>query len=299
MSTHTEVAPPLIHGFLRQARKAQTGQLDRAPRPEAAERPETVPRQGMKSRAGRQQGVTAPGRRRGSGLSQHDVAQRLGVSTRLYQDWEGGVRPIPLHRVDALAEALGLDSNRRDELWFIISGGFPPRGPSSPDPDAARGWTSYLRVLQVPTLTFDAAWRIEESNESWERLFAPAGEPLPDNLLRFVLFSPYARRLCGDWESGWANSYMRQLRLEAETTGLVELQEIIADLCAVPELARLWRAVDESGRITLHDDGRLRILVPPGNDAPQYVRTLVSSPAHDPRRRVLTFLPTSQIRAAA
>lgn len=72
----------------------------------------------------------------------------MGVSTRLYQDWEGGVRPIPLHRPDSLAEALGLGPARRDDLWFIAGGGFPPRGPSRPDPEAAPGRTTPGRGLR-------------------------------------------------------------------------------------------------------------------------------------------------------
>lgn len=266
-------SPPLIHGFLRQARKHYSGPAERTAH-------------------------LAAGKRRG-GLSQQDVAQYMGVSTRLYQDWEGGVRPIPLHRLDALAEALDLGSARRDELWFIASGGFPPRGPSRPDPDAVSGWTSYLRALPVPSLTVDAGWRIEESNTAWQRLFLSAGEPAPANLLRFVLFSPYARRLCGEWEGGWATSYLRQLRLEAETTGSAELRGVIAELQDHPELAELWRAVDESSRITLHNDGQVRIIVPPVGGRPQHVHTLVSSPAHDPRRRMVTFLPTRHSADAA
>lgn len=273
MAPHHGDSPPLIHGFLRQARKHYSGPTDR-----------TTP--------------LAAGKRR-SGLSQQDVAQCMGVSTRLYQDWEGGVRPIPLHRLDSLAEALGLDSARRDELWFIASGGFPPRGPSRPDPDAVSGWTSYLRALPVPSLAVDAGWRIEESNTAWQRLFLSAGEPEPANLLRFVLFNPYARRLCGEWEDGWATSYLRQLRLEAETTRSAELRRIIDELQDHPELAELWRAVDESSRITLHNDGQVRIIVPPVGGHPQHVRTLVSSPAHDPRRRMVTFLPTRHTADAA
>lgn len=273
MAPHQGVSPPLIHGFLRHARKRHSGSAERTPQ-------------------------TATAKRR-SGLSQQDVAQCMGVSTRLYQDWEGGVRPIPLHRLDALAEALALDSARRDELWFIASGGFPPRGPSRPDPEAVSGWTSYLRALPVPSLAVDAGWQIEESNTAWQRLFLSAGEPAPDNLLRFVLFSPYARRLCGEWENGWATSYLRQLRLEAETTRSRELRGIIGELHDHPELADLWRAVDESSRITLHNDGQVRIIVPPVGGHPQHVRTLVSSPAHDPRRRMVTFLPTQRTAEAA
>jgi transcriptional regulator with XRE-family HTH domain len=274
MAAHREASRPLIHGFLRQARKHHRGPAQQPAHPPAV-------------------------RRRG-GLSQQEVASAVGVSTRLYQDWESGSRQIPVRRLDALAEALELDSARRDELWYIASGGFPPRGPGRPDPEAVSAWTSYLRALPVPAIAVDAAWRIEESNTAWQRLFRAAGEREPASLLRFVLFSPYARRLCGEWEGGWATPYLRQLRLEAETRGGTELRGIVAEVREHPDLARLWRAVDESHRITLHNDGQVRIIVPPGGGGrPQQVRTLVSSPAHDPRRRMVTFLPIRQPVCAA
>ncbi|WP_031525240.1 helix-turn-helix domain-containing protein [Streptomyces sp. NRRL F-5123] len=261
MVAHREGPPPLIHGFLRQARRAH------------------------------------------GALSQHDVAGCVGVSTRLYQGWESGVRSIPVHRLDALATALGLDAERRDELWVIASGDFPPRGPGRPDPGAVSGWTSYLRLLPVPALAVDAGWRIEESNTAWQGLFLAAGQPAPANLLRFVLFSPYARRLCGDWAAGWATPFLRQLRLEAETRRSPELRAVVAEIAgrddADPELAALWRGVHTSSRVALHDDGQVRLLVPPAGGPPSYVRTLVSSPAHDPRRRIVTFLPTTRAADAA
>src|SRR3954453_2794703 len=83
MATQEGDSRPLIHGFLRYARRSHSGSTDRTVHP-------------------------AVGKRR-SGLSQQDVAQHMGISTRLYQDWESGVRPIPRHRLDSLAEALGLD----------------------------------------------------------------------------------------------------------------------------------------------------------------------------------------------
>jgi transcriptional regulator with XRE-family HTH domain len=255
--------PPLIQEFLRQARKGYTG------------RPEPI---------------TGHAGHRPPGLSQFAVADRLGISTRLYQDWEAAGRPIPVQRLDGLAKALGLDSRRRDELWFIVTGGYPPRGPSRPDPDAVSGWTSYLHALPVPALAVDGTWRVLESNDAWRQLFAPVGQTPPANLLRFVLFSPYARRLCGEWKAGWATAFLRQLRLEAQTTADKELRGVISEVRLNPELARLWQAANESTRVALHHDGQVCLLRPPANGSVR-VRMLVSSPAHDPRRRLLTFLP--------
>ncbi|MFF7155777.1 helix-turn-helix domain-containing protein [Streptomyces sp. NPDC008139] len=271
MDRRSDEDPPLIQEFLREARRNFAGE----PEP-----------------------ITGHNGYRPPGLSQHAVAQRLGISPRLYQDWEGCGRPIPAHRLDSLANALRLDSRKRDELWFIVTGGYPPRGPAEPDPEAVTGWTSYLHALQVPALTVDGAWRILETNQAWRQLFEPAGQPPPANLLRFVLFAPYARQLCAEWRTGWATAFLRQLRLQAQTahhqpqTGPdQELLRVIAELREDPELARLWQAESESTRVALHHDGQVRLLRPPAGGYVQRVRMLVSSPAHDPRRRVLMFMP--------
>jgi transcriptional regulator with XRE-family HTH domain len=266
MDRHSDEDPPLIQEFLRGARRSYEGE----PEP-----------------------ITGHKGYRPPGLSQHAVAQRLGISPRLYQDWECCGRPIPAHRLDSLANALRLDLRQRDELWFIVTGGYPPRGPAEPDPEAVTGWTSYLQALQVPALTVDGVWRILETNHAWRQLFEPAGQLPPVNLLRFVLFAPYARQLCGEWKTGWVTAFLRQLRLQAQTTPHQELRRVITELRGDPELARLWRAGSESTRVALHNDGQVRLLNPPTSPYAQRVRMLVSSPAHDPRRRVLMFMPAA------
>jgi transcriptional regulator with XRE-family HTH domain len=269
MDRRPDEDPPLIQEFLREARRNFVGE----PEP-----------------------ITGHNGYRPPGLSQQAVAQRLGISPRLYQDWEGCGRPIPAHRLDGLATALRLDPRQRDELWFIVTGGYPPRGPAEPDPEAVTGWTSYLHALQVPALTVDDAWRVLENNHAWRQLFEPAGQLPPANLLRFVLFEPYARQLCGEWKTGWVTAFLRQLRLQAQTLPhqartQEELRRVIVELREDPELARLWQAESESTRVALHSDGQIRLLRPPSGGYLQRVRMLVSSPAHDPRRRVLMFMP--------
>lgn len=254
----------LIRGFLRQARKHYAG-----------------PPEPGSGHAGH----------RPAGLSQQAVAHRMDISPRLYQDWESGSRPVPVHRLDSLASTLGLDPHQRDELWFIVTGGFAPTGPSQPDPEAMSGWRLYLHALQVPALVIDSTWQIHEDNAAWRGLFEPEGQRPPANLLRFILFSSYARQLCGDWQTSWAVPYLRQLRLEAGISRDPELRRIVAELQLHPELGPLWKTAARYSRMALHNDGQLRLLRPPGGGAPCRVRTLVSSPAHNPRVRMVTLLP--------
>jgi transcriptional regulator with XRE-family HTH domain len=47
--------------------------------------------------------------RAAAGLTQAQLAERLGVSQVTILDWEKGKRPVPRERVPALAAALGID----------------------------------------------------------------------------------------------------------------------------------------------------------------------------------------------
>jgi transcriptional regulator with XRE-family HTH domain len=65
------------------------------------------------------------------GLIQHDFAQRLGLSTRAYHNYERGEREIPAAALTALYEAF-----RVDPLWVLIGPGVVPMYANA-RPDAA------------------------------------------------------------------------------------------------------------------------------------------------------------------
>jgi hypothetical protein len=183
---------------------------------------------------------------------------------------------------------------QRDELWLIVTGHYPPDGPFQPKPEAVTGSTLYVRGLQAPAFVATTAWNIVESNRHWRDLFEPAGQPVPGNLLRFLLTDPYARQLCEDWMSGWAVPFLRELRLDAQISLDPELHAVVQELQENRALAPLWQAAGESVRTGLHNDTQIRLLRAPCSGHHQRVRLLVFSPAHDPGRRVVTVLPTPE-----
>jgi len=260
--------PPLIQEFLRSARENYTGE----PPP-----------------------ATGHNKARQSGLSQMAIAQRLGMSLTIVNEWERGARPIPPQRVPDVAAAYGLTPAQGDLLWRIVTGQIPAE-PGEPVEDAATGWTQWVRDQQNPALAVDPAWTVLESNQAWNHLFQAAGQAQPKNLMRFILLSPYARTLCGEWESGWADPFTHELRMEVQNdTHHSELHVIAEELHGIPELTALWHAASESSRSAMVHDGKVRLLKPPASSRLHRVRLLVSSPAHDPRRRFITLQPTPEI----
>jgi hypothetical protein len=227
-------------------------------------------------------------------LSQAEVAVRSDVSLTIVGLRERGLSRIPVDQLDKVAWAYYMSPEQRDELWLRRTGGYPPTGPSAPDPDAVLGWATYLHALQFPALAIDHTWKIEQSNRAWTELFQAAGQSAPANLLRFLLFSPYARALCGDWADGWVRPFLHDLRLEIERDADPALRRIASELVRVRDLAQIWEEASAPTPSALHGDGQLRLIRPPASERLHSVRMLVSSPAHDPRRRVILMIPTPE-----
>jgi transcriptional regulator with XRE-family HTH domain len=226
-------------------------------------------------------------------LSQMRVALESGTSLTVISRRENGLSRIPLDKLDQAAKVYRLTPELRDVLWHMRTGSPPPSGPSRPDTEAIDGWAQYIHLQPFPAVALDATWSVTAGNQAWNSLFEPAGHEPPANFLQFTLISPYARQLFGDW-SGWARPLLYQLRVEDEHRPTPELRRIATQARRDPTLAQLWREAGEAAYASSHHDGQVRYIRPPASDRLHRVRLLVSSPQHDPRRRVITLLPTPE-----
>jgi transcription regulator MmyB-like protein len=227
-------------------------------------------------------------------LSQWEVALRRGRSLTLVGQQETGKIPIPVHDLDNAAHGYGLTPAGRDELYYLRTGGYPRVASGQPDPEAVSGWEDFIHALTVPSLSVDATWTVLQSNEAWRKLFEPARQAPPKNLMRFVCFAPYARTLLGDWLEGWARPFIHELRLELARHEAVQLQRIATRVQNDPQLTELWETAAAPAATSLHSDGQVRYIKPPVATHLHCVRLLVSSPLHDPRRRVILLNPTPE-----
>jgi transcriptional regulator with XRE-family HTH domain len=51
-----------------------------------------------------------------AGMSQAAVAKRLRIAPATVAQWIAGVRPVPVNRIESLADAVGVDGDERERL---------------------------------------------------------------------------------------------------------------------------------------------------------------------------------------
>jgi hypothetical protein len=256
------------------------------------------------SRTNRPAGTPAPsGRRRRVALSQLETAANLGRSLTVLSLVERGVRRLPVHAIEDYARAYGMSPARRDLLWRLRTGGYGPTGPAAPAAEAVSAWSAYLHAIPFASVSLDPTWQVREANAPWLELFASVGEPAPANLLEWLLWAPYARRLCADWRAGWITPLVRELRIELQHQSSPEMYRICARVRADRDLSALWRSLPPAECATRYNDGQLRLLRIPSPDGRldqvHQIRLLVSSPAHNPSCRLMSLAPVLDIPAAA
>ncbi|MCU9847623.1 helix-turn-helix domain-containing protein [Defluviimonas sp. WL0024] len=84
--------------------------------------------------------------REASGLSQADLAQRLGVKTRVIEHWEADAKEPRANRLQMLAGMLGVSL-----MWLLTGEGDGIEGPGETDTEAAqvKGVLAEIRELRA------------------------------------------------------------------------------------------------------------------------------------------------------
>lgn len=186
-------------------------------------------------------------RREDLGLSQEDVAARLGISVRAYGNRERGlVRTWTDLKLLALAEALEMSEQQRFWLFRLAVDREPPQSwkPLAPAVMVADTETqAYLGTLGTmmdavafPTVLFDHRWDVALTNPAFDALFRdvrPHPTAMPrHNLLRFALFHPDAHTVLADHETSWCLPLLAQfagaLEAHGDDPGLRAVREEIA-----------------------------------------------------------------------
>ncbi|WP_237498643.1 MULTISPECIES: helix-turn-helix domain-containing protein [unclassified Streptomyces] len=200
--------------------------------------------------------------RRGTGLTQQDVAHLAGVSVRWYRQLENGVdADYSADLLDRVATALGLSPAERATLYLRAVG--RPPAPSTPSGSGASGeWDQDLlqwfldNQEPVPAFATDLCWDVVAHNSSLRRWFPWVEHG--GNQMRWVFLDPSAREQLVNWPEDWARPFLGQLRYERahhpEDVALAQLERDI--LTGSPAARALW------GRPELveHSHGEIRRL---------------------------------------
>ncbi|MER7763778.1 helix-turn-helix domain-containing protein [Streptomyces sp. NPDC097619] len=164
-------------------------------------------------------------RREELGLSQEDVAARLGISVRAYGNWERGlVKEWNDRKLLSLAQALEMSDRQRFWLFRVLVDRDPPQSwrasedcrlPEDPaQRDYLRDYAAFMESVPYPSFLVDHRWDVALTNSAFDQLFQsvrPHPTALPDdNFLRFVLFHPDAAAVLEDHEPSWCVPLLAQ-----------------------------------------------------------------------------------------
>ncbi|WP_302061118.1 helix-turn-helix domain-containing protein [Streptomyces sp. A3M-1-3] len=186
-------------------------------------------------------------RREDLGLSQEDIAARLGISVRAYGNRERGlVKAWTDRKLLALAEALEMSEQQRFWLFRLTVDREPPQAweplaPAAMVADAEtraylRDYATMMDAVAFPAVLFDHRWDVALTNPAFDALFRdvrPHPTAMPrHNLLRFVLFHPDAHTVLADHETSWCLPLLAQfagaLEAHSDDPGLLAVREEIA-----------------------------------------------------------------------
>ncbi|WP_328297228.1 helix-turn-helix transcriptional regulator [Streptomyces sp. NBC_00435] len=181
--------------------------------------------------------------RRGRTITQKEAAAAIKRSVRSYGAIERGATATRLtsEQCEALAELLMLSRDERRALMLHSLGTLPETAPRRPDPRVKKALQLFIdQQMPSPAYLSDGTWSILAYNhgmaEWWPWVTGPDA-----NLMRWALLSPEARVQYSDWEKH-AEVYVRLLKFAlASRSGDKALLRLISDVCADPDVDRIWK----------------------------------------------------------
>lgn len=184
---------------------------------------------------------------RGKKLSQSEVAHRAGISVRWYSQLERGASPrMSRENIEQLAEALVLDNDQRETLYFYMEAGAPPLSVSTLPSTHALHPLQQLLDQQIPRPAYlsDVAWNIVGFNRAMAQWF-PWVLDAGANLMRWALLNPDARDQLVDWEEH-ARVFLAMLRSAiVRHDGNPAVAGVLEQVLTDPDCKRLWESKPE------------------------------------------------------
>jgi hypothetical protein len=149
--------------------------------------------------------IAPQGRRAaGGGLSQTQVDDLLGFGRGTYERLENGRLPNPPeHVLKAVGQLFDLNHHEWVWLWRMARRQDPPFTLRQDNDEEIPG--SWLRVLDGqphPAYLTNHRWEVVAYNRHFPHIFPD--RRVPPNTMEWMLLSPDARYILGDWKGSWA-----------------------------------------------------------------------------------------------
>ncbi|SEO50015.1 MmyB family transcriptional regulator [Actinacidiphila rubida] len=156
---------------------------------------------------------TDPRGRRAQGLTHEHMTRLLGWPDHKYGYVERGrLAHIGTDELAPIARILHLSEHEWEAVVLYATGLLPahpldPRPPGAPVPAQ---WERVLRTSGEMAYISDIAWDVIAYNTAFARMYPE--RRVPPNTMRWMLLSPEARHILGDWEHSWLPLIVPQLR---------------------------------------------------------------------------------------
>ncbi|MGW3043818.1 MmyB family transcriptional regulator [Kitasatospora sp. NPDC001159] len=230
--------------------------------------------------------------RRGSGLSQMDVAWLTGVTDRWYRELELGRQAnFSPDFLDRLALALRLSEAER-EVLYLRTVGHPPRQRPAVDAEAVKILDEGMQQLldnQLPNPAYlsDEAWNVFGHNQPQIEWFPWI--PYEPNVMKWAFLYPEARVQLVRWAEDWAGPMLAQLRYAClQNPEKADLQQVAREILqGSPEAREMW----EHAELIHHPDGDIRRLrLPYHGEQEIAVRMMVLAPLRRTTVRLMILM---------
>lgn len=230
--------------------------------------------------------------RRGSGLSQKEVARLTGVTDRWYRELELGRQAnFSPEFLDRLALTLRLSDAERRVLHMRATGR-APLPVRAADAEALRALDGPMQQfldgqLPNPAYLSDEAWNIFGHNQPQADWFPWI--PYEPNLMRWAFLYPEAREQLVNWRDDWAGPFLAQVRYACLHSPASEaLQQLKQDILAGnPEAREIW----ERNQVIEHPDGhRRRLRLPYHGDQEIAIHIMALAPLRSVNVRFIVLM---------
>ena len=150
--------------------------------------------------------------RRAAGLTQEQMDLLTDRTPGTFNRLENGRLASPSRALlERVAEILRLSEQEWTALWLYARGHHPP-APLSPESGLSvpGAWKEVVDGIGHMAYVNDASYNVLAHNAAFAGLFP--GAVVPENIMRWTVLSPEARRTFPNWEHRWAPSVLPQLR---------------------------------------------------------------------------------------
>lgn len=147
------------------------------------------------------------------GLTKIELAERMSLSRRTYQNWLEDPSVLTVERLELLAGALEMTEQSRAVLYELSGRAIPaPAGHRSMSTEGLQVHRQMINGISHPTLIHTRYWDVLLTNQAFREIFAsvpPCGRAVPSrNPMLYIVCHPAAHELLGGTQEAFHDHWL-------------------------------------------------------------------------------------------